>query len=62
MTIKKINVKIRNAWVHTHTDGLLIIFFCFTDYASTFRTKNADKGTNTYTEIYLCTRRATLYV
>lgn len=27
MTIKYLNVKMRNAWVHTHTDGLLIIFF-----------------------------------
>lgn len=40
MTIKNINVKMRNAWVQTHTDGLFIMFFfCFTDYTSTFKTK-----------------------
>lgn len=49
MTIENINVKMRNAWVHTHTDGLFIMFFCFTDYASTFITKHADKRTHTYT-------------
>lgn len=27
MTIENINVKMRNAWVHTHTDGLFIMFF-----------------------------------
>lgn len=27
MTIKNINVKMRSAWVQTHTDGLFIMFF-----------------------------------
>lgn len=57
---KNINVTMRNAWVHTNTNGLFVMcFFCFTDYASTLRKKHCDKRTNTYTETYLCTRRAT---